>query len=308
MPRFTLRQLEYFRAIAMNGSISAASEQECMSRSALASALDDLERSLDCQLFLRHKAHGMVLTPAGEQILARARDLLEGARELEAAALGGELGGVLTIGCFSSLGPTLLPRLFEYFRAHHPHVVLRTYTEPVDRLVELVRSGEIELAVSYDLALEPALETEDLYTARLHAILPPGHPLAVGPTASASDLVQESLILLDTPPSPAFVHKYFEGLDMVPNVAHRFSNFEVIRSLVARGVGYALVIQRPAVDRSYEGLEIVPLPLDPAPRQEPVSCAWLADHRLSANARAALDALRQIARPSRETEVYRSGT
>ena len=195
MPKFTLRQLEYFRAIAMNGSISAASEQERMSRSALASALDDLERSLGCQLFLRHKAHGMVLTPAGEQILGRARELLEGARDLEAAAAGGELGGVLAIGCFSSLGPTLLPRLFEYFRVHHPQVVLRTYTEPVDRLVELLQSGEIELAVSYDLALEPALETEPLYPARLHAILPPDHRLAAGASVRAQRLVDADLAI-----------------------------------------------------------------------------------------------------------------
>ena len=180
MPKFTLRQLEYFRAMAMNGSISAAAEQERVSRSALASGFDELERSLDCRLFLRHKAHGMVLTPAGEQILLLARDLLDEARELESAASGGELSGMLTIGCFTSLGPTLLPRLFEYFRTHHPNVTLRTYTESVDRLTSLLRSGEIELAVSYELAFEPDLQTEALYPARIHAILPPEPPAGRG--------------------------------------------------------------------------------------------------------------------------------
>jgi DNA-binding transcriptional LysR family regulator len=304
MPKFTLRQLEYFRAVAMNGSISAAAEQERVSRSALASGLDELERGLDCRLFLRHKAHGMVLTPVGEQILLLARDLLDEARELESAASGGELGGVLTIGCFTSLGPTLLPRLFEYFRIHHPNVTLRTYTEPVDRLTSLLRSGEIELAVSYELAFEPDLQTEALYPARIHAILPPDHPLAAGSSVKATDLVEEPLILLDVPPSPATLRHYFEALDLVPHIAHRFTNFEVIRSLVARGIGYSIAIQRPAVDKTYEGLDVVPLPLDPPPPEEFVYCGWLAEQRLSATARVALDALRQVARPDPRTQVY----
>lgn len=304
MSKFTLRQLEYFRAVAMNGSISAAARQERVSRSALASGLDELERGLNCDLFLRHKAHGMVLTPAGEHILVLARDLLEEARQLQATAHGGELGGVLSIGCFASLGPTLLPRLFEHFRAHHPHVALRTYTEPVDRLLSLLRSGEIELVVSYELTLEPGLQTEALYSARIHALLPPGHTLAAGPSVRASDLADEPLIQLDVPPSPAITRRYFDALGLQPRVVHRFSNFEVIRSLVARGVGYSIAIQRPAVDKTYEGLEVVPLPLDPPPPDEHVYCGWLAEQRLSAAARAGLDALRQVARPDLRTQVY----
>ncbi|GAA3677367.1 LysR substrate-binding domain-containing protein [Arthrobacter ginkgonis] len=304
MPKFTFRQLEYFRAIAMNGSISAASDQERISRSALAAALDELERSLGCQLFIRQKSHGMVLTAAGEQVLGMAHELLQGAQNLETSVRGGELSGTLAIGCFTSLGPTLIPRLFDHFTTHHPGVTLRVHTEPLDRLVELLRSGEIEVAVSYSLDFDPTLETEPLYTARLHAILPANHPLAAQEVVEAADLAYEPLILLDTPPSPEFVRNYFSAQGITPNLQHRFKNFEVIRSLVARGVGYSLVIQRPAVDRSYEGLELVARPLSPEPAAEVVSCAWPANRRLSANARAALEALREVARPVHTPELY----
>ncbi len=97
MAKFTFKQLEYFRAIAMNGSMSAASEQEHVSRSALAAAMDELERSLECQLFVRHKAQGMVLTPVGEQVLGMAHELLNGASDLETAARGGTLSGHLSL-------------------------------------------------------------------------------------------------------------------------------------------------------------------------------------------------------------------
>ena len=304
MPKFTFRQLEYFRAIAMNGSISAASDQERISRSALAAALDELERSLECQLFIRQKSHGMVLTAAGEQVLGMAHELLQGAQNLETSVRGGELSGTLAIGCFTSLGPTLIPRLFDYFTTHHPGVTLRVYTEPLERLVELLRSGEIEVAVSYDLDFDPTLETEPLYKARLHAILPANHRLAAQAVVEAADLASEPLILLDTPPSPEFVRNYFSAQGITPNLQHRFKNFEVIRSLVARGVGYSLVIQRPAVDRSYEGLELVARPLSPQPPAEVVSCAWPSNRRLSANARAALEGLREVARPEHVTDLY----
>ncbi len=304
MPKFTFRQLEYFRAIAMNGSISAASDHERISRSALAAALDELERSLGCQLLIRHKSQGVVLTAAGEKFLGMAHELLQGAEDMEASVKGGELSGSLSVGCFTSLGPTLIPRLFDYFRRHHPLVTLRAYTEPLDRLVELVRSGEIELAVSYNLDFDPSLESEPLYTARLHAILSADHPLAGGDSVAAADLEAEPLILLDTPPSPEFIRNYFVAHGFMPNLQHRFTNFEVIRSLVARGAGYSLVIQRPAVDRSYEGLELVARPLTPLPPAEVVSCAWSANRRLSTNARAALDGLREVAQSVHSPQLY----
>jgi DNA-binding transcriptional LysR family regulator len=304
MPKFTFRQLEYFRAIAMNGSISAASEQEHVSRSALAAAMDELERSLDCQLFVRHKAQGMVLTAAGEQVLGMAHELLNGASDLETTARGGKLSGSLAFGCFTSLGPTLIPRLFDYFRKQHPGVILRAYTEPLDKLLDLLRAGEIEMAVSYDLDADPLLQAEPLYSARLHAILPVSHPLARADTVDAAALATEPLILLDTPPSPEFVRNYFAVQGLTPNIEHRFKNFEVIRSLVARGIGYSLAIQRPAVDLSYEGLELVVRPLTPRPQEKTVSCAWPASRQLSPNARAAIEGLRAVARPVNSRDPY----
>ena len=59
---FTVRQLEYFRTVALQGSVSAAAKEQ-VSRSALAAAISDLERALGRRLFTRQKAKGMALTP-----------------------------------------------------------------------------------------------------------------------------------------------------------------------------------------------------------------------------------------------------
>ncbi|MBN9605356.1 MAG: LysR family transcriptional regulator [Actinomycetales bacterium] len=76
MTRITLRQLEYFRAIAVTGSLSAAAEDRHVSRSTIASALDDLERGLGAQLCVRYKSLVAIARPRARRLNAKARELI----------------------------------------------------------------------------------------------------------------------------------------------------------------------------------------------------------------------------------------
>ena len=80
MAEYTLRQLEYFVAVAEAGSVTAAAAAVHLSQSAMSTALADLERALDVQLLLRHHARGVTLTAAGEQLVVASRQLLESGR------------------------------------------------------------------------------------------------------------------------------------------------------------------------------------------------------------------------------------
>lgn len=297
MLNFTLRQIEYFRAAAIRGSISAAAEQERVSRSALASAVSDLERALGRQLFTRHKAKGVALTPHGVQLFEISGEVIESAGRITTALRGGELSGRLAIGCFVSLGPTVVPALFDYFRTNHPGVRLEPHAAAAGKLISLLRSGEIELAVGYQLHDTEGIQSEELYADRIHVILPEGHRLAQHPTVHAADLMDETLVLLDATPSPDNVHNYFASHGFVSKPKYRFQDYEIVRSLVARGVGYSIVIQRPASDVSYEGFGLVARELSPRPVPTPVSCSWLAGRSLTPSAVVAREALRGIARP-----------
>lgn len=286
MTRFTLRQLEYFRAIARTGSISAAAAQEMVSRSAMASALGELEKALDAELVIRRKAQGIVLTEAGQEVLEQAATLLRQAEELEGAVDPERLRGTLTVGCFSSIAPTFLPAMMDTFTRTHLDVHFRAFAEPEDLLLKRLRAGEIDVAVSYNLHEDPTLESVELYRTRMHVILAADDPLAAEPTVPAAALLSRRLILLDTPPSPQYVMEYFTSQGRTPSAEEMFSSFELIRSLVARGMGYSLFIQEPAGGLSYEGLPVASRPLDPPPRAERVSIAWLAGRRPSAKVRA----------------------
>ena len=115
MADYTLRQLEYFVAVAEAGSITRAASAVHLSQSAMSTALTDLEGALGIQLLVRHHAKGITLTPAGRQLLVASRQLLASAADLRSVAhgLGGSLTGTLTIGCFEVMAPYLLPELLS---------------------------------------------------------------------------------------------------------------------------------------------------------------------------------------------------
>lgn len=285
MSQFTLRQLRYFCAIASTGSISAAAAQEHVSRSAVAAALDELERSLKSQLCTRHKSHGIVLTASGQHIFDQALSLLRSAENLAASAGLRELSGPLAIGCYPSLAPTILPQMVKLFDRLHPDVELSIHPADQATLLQQLKSGDLELAIMYNMHLDRRVETARLYDTAMHVILAAGHPLAESGVVRARDLENEPMILLDAPPSVDDIMAYFTAQGLSPTVRHRTRHFELARSLVAQGLGYSLFIQRPRNPSSYEGLPVLARALDPQPHLERVSVVWPAGRTLSGKAR-----------------------
>lgn len=281
---FTLRQLRYFCAIAGAGSISAAAEAERVSRSTLAAALDELERELGATLCTRNRAHGIQLTAQGEVVYGKAVALLKQAEELGGSGNGAALSGPLSIGCFASLAPTILPAVHAHFEREHPDVTLTVTTANQSTLVQQLRSGEIELAVMYNMHHDREFTTARLYDTAMHVILAADHPLAALDVVPLSALEEEPLILLDSSPGASNVLGFLAANAVTPRIRLRTTHFELVRSLVARGLGYSLFIQRPRNGRSYEGLPVAARPLDPHPPLERVSIVWPAQRTLSAKA------------------------
>src|SRR6202012_5903451 len=115
--KFTLRQLSYFIAAAESGSITLASRRANISQPAISTAISHIERELDVQLFLRHHAQGLSLTPAGRALLREAKQLLKQAEGLYSAAadISQQMRGELSVGWFSTLTPIIMPELVQSF-------------------------------------------------------------------------------------------------------------------------------------------------------------------------------------------------
>ncbi|MDA3644039.1 LysR family transcriptional regulator [Saccharopolyspora indica] len=291
MAKYTLRQLTYFVAVAETGSISSAASGLHVSPTAVASALNELERVFGTQLVVRRKAHGVSLTPAGSYLHSRAADLLRQADDLElnAASGGAELNGPLVIGCYATIAPTVVPPLLEWFADNHPKVQVRAVEGSQSELPRRLLAGELELAVVYDLNLPTGLDSVVLYEAPAYVLLPAGHRLAKQAVVSLGELASEPMVLLDVPPAAQHTMTLFDRAGVVPRVALQVSDFELARSLVARGMGYAVMIQRPAVAKSYEGLPLVAKEIRPAVQPIRVKAVWPTAVRLTDRGRALLD-------------------
>lgn len=247
MAQYTLRQLEYFVAVAETGSVTKAAQAIHLSQSALSTALVELERALDVQLFLRHHAQGVTLTMAGEQLVTASRRLLQQAAELsdEARGLGAEVTGTLHLACFGVLAPYVLPEVLAKAATLLPSLEISTSEVDLAQLVDGITAGRFELAIGYDLTADPRLTTRRLYTLRPYALLAADHRLARRKRVRLSQLADEPLALLDLPHSREYFSSVFESAGVEPNVRYRSTSTETVRALVARGLGYTLLNARP---------------------------------------------------------------
>ncbi|NBE56030.1 LysR family transcriptional regulator [Streptomyces boluensis] len=295
---FTLVQLRYFLVAAERGSMTEASAELHIAQSAVSTAVYNLERDLRAQLFIRRRGRGLTLTPAGERLRQQARELLARAREVEREAQGsGEsLSGPVAVGCFVTLAPHYLPPLFSESTRRHPGIEIDVIEAETDQLVHALATGRIDFALTYGLGLsaEPDLHSETIARAPAYVIVAADHPLAGQGSVELAELAAEPLVLLDLPHSRDYFRSLVATTGTAPDVRYRTQSYETVRSLVARGLGYSVLNQRPATSQTYGGGEIAELQLrDSGPPLE-VKIASVASVTQTARARAVMDVLRDI--------------
>jgi DNA-binding transcriptional LysR family regulator len=240
---YTLRQLGYFVVTAEVLSFTAASKLLHISQPSISTALAELESSFGVQLFVRHHAAGLSLTQAGRKLLGLARSLLKNAEDLQTAAheLNSGMSGVITLGCLASLAPPVLPTILARFIAEHENVGFDTREVSQEELLRGLRDGSLDLALTYDLALIDEIEFTPLVELRPYVILPKLHKLARAGTVSLASLVDEPYVMLDLPYSREYFASLFDSVGRRPVPAFHSSQPEVVRGMVANGLGYSIL-------------------------------------------------------------------
>lgn len=259
MADITLKQIEYLMAAAEAGSVTGAAAKLFLSQSAVSTALADLEQALGAQLFVRHP-RGMTLTAAGREALADGRRVLDGVDEMRETARANvdSLSGRLRIGCYSTLAPVLLPRVIDGFLRKNPLVDISFIEGSQEALADALRSGAIDLAIVYDYNIQEMGHPDEFTLRRVdsvapYVLLPPEHRLADRRKVSLHELAPEPLILFDLAPGGEYFLSFFHQAGLQANVRFRTTSFEMVRSLVARGLGYSILSQRTDISMSYEG-------------------------------------------------------
>ena len=181
---------------------------------------------------------------------------------LPAVPLGGSaMDRDFTVGCFLTLGPFFMPRLLREFGGRSPGARVLIREGDQEALSAGLERREIDLALLYDYGLDARFAIEPLAEVPPHVLLPAAHRLADTAKVSLADLAAEPMVLLDAAPSRDYFRSLFVEVGLEPTIALHSPSFETVRGLVANGMGYSLLVTKPANAMSYDGASLVTRPI-----------------------------------------------
>ncbi len=242
---FTLRQLQYFIAVAEQGSVTRAAQNMSISQSSITEAIKELETDLGVELFERHP-RGLHITHNGHQFLRHATKILAGvsdARRSFSQEREERTGGKLNLGVTSLVAGYVLSDLLARYRRACPGVEVSAIEDNGSYLEHLLIGGELDVAVMVisNLRDRMALQAEIIETSPYRLWLPLGHRLVSADIISVADIAKEPLIMLTVDEIEENTGKLLTALGARPHVAFRTRSVEAVRSLVATGAGIALL-------------------------------------------------------------------
>jgi DNA-binding transcriptional LysR family regulator len=241
---FSLRQLQYFVAVAEKGSVSGAAQTLSISQPAITEAIKDLEHDLGVTLFERH-SRGLNTTYKGHQFLRHAKSILTSVSDARRTFSSEDdiAKGTLQLGVTSLVAGYVLSDILARYRRANPNVSVTAIEDNGEYLEHLLIGGELDVAVMVisNLRDRMALQAEILEVSPYRLWLPLGHPLSTQQSISLSDVTSEPLIMLTVDEIEEATVKLLSALGQKPQIAFRTRSVEAVRSLVATGAGVSLL-------------------------------------------------------------------
>ena len=194
----TVQQLRYALAVADERHFGRAASACHVSQPSLSAQVRELEGRLGVDLFER-TSRGVLLTPAGEALIDRARRVVTEVDDLATAAeaLADPLAGPLHLGVIPTLAPYLVPGLVRRVRSALPDLRLHLHEQQTERLLDALVDGRIDAAVLALPVDRPGLTSRELHVEPFVLAVPEGHRLAGRGSCSIEDLISEPLVLLE---------------------------------------------------------------------------------------------------------------
>ncbi|PXX66727.1 DNA-binding transcriptional LysR family regulator [Nocardia tenerifensis] len=260
----SLTALRVFRAVAEQGTFTAAAGALGYTQSAVSRQIASIERAAGTELLERHR-EGVKITAAGHLVLRRATTVLD---QIDATAR--ELSGLsaqaatVRVGWFPSAGAVLLPTAIAALRRTHPgiNVVSREGSTPA--LVRALRAGSLDLALIASAPPfrapdneSPALVLRTLTERSLCVAVPAAHPLARGDYVDVADLHGRQWIAGPNTSEDRLMGVW-PGLDERPEIVHTARDWLAKLHLVAAGCGFTTI---PAVlaPAALPGVRVLPV-------------------------------------------------
>lgn len=291
----TLTELRYIVAVARERHFGRAANSCFVSQPTLSVAVKKLEDELGVAIFER-AAGEVSLTPIGEQIVSQAQRVLEEAQLVTQLAQQGKdpLAGTLRLGAIYTISPYLLPWLIPALRSLAPQMQVLLEENYTARLSEMLKQGEIDVAILAEPFAESGIATHELYDEDFVVATPKGHPWAEQEAIDAAQLSEENVLLLS--PGNCFRDQVLQSCpdlnreSLPPGSLQRTlqgTSLTTIRHMVMGGIGVT-VLPATSVTQADEQMLVIRPFVPPAPTRR-VILAW----RRNFPRLAAIEAVRQ---------------
>jgi LysR family hydrogen peroxide-inducible transcriptional activator len=238
-----LKDLQYLVAVADVRHFGRAAAKCFVSQPTLSAQLRKLEESLGVQLIERQPRR-VTLTPAGEEIAQRAREMLQTAEAIVTVSQNRQdpLSGQLRLALLPTIGPYLLPQVALRIRKALPRLELMLYEYRTEPMLERLHNGEIDVGILALPVQDETLMTRELYAEPFVLALPDTHRLAGRAQVRIDDLNDETLLLLEDGHclrDQALAVCARSGVHEKQDF--RATSIETLRQMVAAGVGVTLL-------------------------------------------------------------------
>jgi DNA-binding transcriptional LysR family regulator len=239
-----IRQLRYFVAIAEEGSITKAAHKLHMAQPPLSRQLKMIEEELELTLFERNKKKKVALTAQGELFLKKAKEVLFSLDEaiLEVKQYGEEISGTLSIGSTIYCAPIMLSKLHE-FRHKYPQICFNIWEGDSNRLIELLKEHQIDIAISGGPFPKEDIEKKPLAADPCYLVIPTDYPLDKK-QITVEEIAQLPLLLLSSSQESGLYNQIlaeFKNRDLTPNILCECHDSALLLSLVSTGFGVTIL-------------------------------------------------------------------
>ena len=237
------RDLQYLVAIAELGSFSRAAEACAITQPALSERIKRIESDLSVEIFERSK-RGVKVTPVGQRVVLKARELLDGASHIDDIVSSAQqpLSGPFRVGIIVTLGPYLMPLILPRLRQHYPDLDLILQEGLTDSLLAALQSGSLDVVIAAAPLNASGIEQLELFHEPFILAIPIEHEMAKRKTVNAQDLCGEDMVLLHDGHCLSG-----QALDVCPTKQRHnhkrlhAMTLETLRCMVACGAGYTLL-------------------------------------------------------------------
>jgi len=241
-----IQQLRYLYEIAKQGlNVSLAAEKLCTSQPGISKQIQLLEEELGVDILVRHGKRVTGITEPGQKILAIAERILRETENLKRVGeeFANETAGSLSIATTHTQARYALPSVVKTFSERYPGVQLRLHQGNPTQIVEMVLSGEADIAIATEaIALCAELVMLPCHQWNRCVIAQPGHPLLSERTLTLERIAEYPIITYDF----AFAgrsqfNKAFTERNLSPNVVLTAIDADVIKTYVEMGLGIGIM-------------------------------------------------------------------